>query len=63
MQSNYDTMNNKENFGGDMDDIEEISEMVDDNSRFVYTDDENSPSHGSQSPQEVYMDGMCKFVV
>ena len=56
-------MNNKENFGGDMDDIEEISEMVDDNSRFVYTDDENSPSHGSQSPQEVYMDGMFMFVV
>ncbi|CAI2361616.1 unnamed protein product [Moneuplotes crassus] len=41
--NNYKTINNKENFGGDMDDIEDMSEFVDENSRFVYTSDENSP--------------------
>ena len=37
-------MNNKENFGGDVDDIEEISEFHDDNSKFVYTSEEDNPS-------------------
>jgi hypothetical protein len=35
-------MNNKENFGGDMDDIDEISEFIDENSRFVYTSEEDN---------------------
>ena len=40
---NQDIMNTPENFMGDMDDIEEISEFIDDNSKFVYTSDEESP--------------------
>jgi hypothetical protein len=43
VQNHYETMNNKENFGGDTDDIDEISEFVDDNSKFEYTSDEESP--------------------
>ena len=42
IQTHYDTMNNKENFGGDMDDIEEMSEFVDENSRFVYFSEEEN---------------------
>lgn len=37
-------MNNKENFGGDVDDIEEMSELPDDNSKFVYTSEEDNHS-------------------
>lgn len=33
-------MNNKENFGGDIDDIEEISEFIDGDSKFVYTSED-----------------------
>jgi hypothetical protein len=42
IQTHYETMNNKENFGGDMDDIDEISEFIDENSRFVYTSEEDN---------------------
>jgi hypothetical protein len=37
IQSHYETMNNKENFGGDVDDIEDMSENIDDNSRMNYS--------------------------
>lgn len=46
IQCHYETMNNKENFGGDMDDIEEMSEFIDDNSKFVYTSEEDNNSQG-----------------
>lgn len=50
IQSHNETMNNKENFGGDMDDIEEISEFVDENSRFVYTSEEDNENDHQSIP-------------
>ena len=44
IQNHYETMNNKENFGGDMDDIDEMSEFVEENSKFIYTSEEESPN-------------------
>lgn len=57
MQTHYDVMNNKANFGGDIDDIEEMSEFVDDNSKFVYTSDEEDEQ---RSPQQVYPEGIAQ---
>lgn len=51
IQTHYETMNNKENFGGDMDDIEEMSEQFDDNSKFVYT------SEDEENPDDQYLHG------
>ena len=47
-------MNNKENFGGDIDDIEEISEFIDGDSKFVYTseDKDSEDFEGDNSNQE-----------
>ena len=40
-------MNDKDNFGGDVDDIDEISEMIDDGSKFVYTSEEEDGKRGT----------------
>jgi hypothetical protein len=54
VQNHYEAMNNKENFGGDMDDIEEMSEFVDENSRFEYTSGEESSSKSQKGISFVF---------
>lgn len=55
-------MNNKENFGGDIDDIEEISEFVDGDSKFVYTsEDKDSQDPEGDSEQSDFDNEMPQY--